>query len=468
MSKRTTNPSFTTESDIRSLPVPDDKPREYWHSVQKGFGVRIAKPNSRTGAIKRTYIIRYPEGSPKDKDNLGEVGELKFEAAWTLVRTKRAEAKEAGPGTKRKPTLQEAFDSYMVARAHRHSDATVVDYRNKMKRLGSLTHGPKDISIADMRVDEMDSAFWETIHVRIREGYGPKMADAACRLAKFVYQRLVDMGELDRNPVTALNKLGISLRAKPKKSAILPQDLPEVWQWMHAYALPAVRDYMTVELFMGFRDGVVQRFRWENVDIPNRMYFLPAKEPGNKAKRDLWVPIPDYVMEHVILPRWKVNPEGFPWVIPSNKKEGEPLVSIKGSLTRMCAMTGIKTSPHDYRRTFGTAAELAVSSTLRVGRLLAHCTEASGSDNATTAGYINMTVETLREDMNRTAAIILQHATQPIQKPDASGHLSMHDRAKLKRKAEATAYLKQRVARNTELLKIRTAKAAAESESSDH
>jgi hypothetical protein len=459
-------PVFKTESDISRLPVPTDRAVvEYWHESQKGFGVRVARANSRTGAVKRTYIVRHPEGSAKDKENLGLVGELKFDEAWDLVREKRAESKRDGPGTRRKPTLQEAFEDYMVGRKHRHSDQTVQDYRAKMKRLASLTHGPKDISTVDMRVDEMDSTFWEQVHVRIREGYGLQMAHASCRLAKFIYQRLVDMGELERNPVTALNKLGISLRAKPKKTAILPQDLPEVWAWMHTYAHPALRDYMLVELFMGFRDGVVQRFRWENVDVPNRMYFLPADEPGNKAKVPLWVPIPDYIMEHVVLPRWSANPEGFPWVIPSNKKAGEPLVSIKGSLQRMCAMLGIKTSPHDYRRTFGTAAELAVSSTLRVGRLLAHCTEASGRDNSTTAGYINMTLDTLREDMNRTAEIILHHATQPIRRPDANGHLSMHDREKAKRKVEATAYLKKRVARNTELLKLRKTKAeAAEAE----
>src|SRR6266702_8703219 len=168
-----------------------------------------------------------------------------------------------------------------------------------MKRLASLTHGANDISIADLRVDTLDSAFWEQVHIRIREGYGKVMADAVCRLVKFVYQRLVELGELERNPVIALNKLGISKRAKPKNTAILPVDLPEVWTWMHSYAHPAVRDFMSVELFMGFRDGVVQRLRWENVDMVNGTYFLPKDEPGNKANTDLVVPIPDYLMEHV-------------------------------------------------------------------------------------------------------------------------------------------------------------------------
>lgn len=459
MSKAT----FRTESDILRLPVPTERPTvEYWHDTQKGFGVRIARAHSRTGAIKRTYIVRLPEGSEKDKDNLGLVGELKFDDAWDLVREKRAEAKRDGPGTKRKPTVREAFEDYMVARAFRHSPATVFDYRNKMRRLASLTHGPDDVSVADLRVDTLDSAFWERIHIRIREGYGRVMADAVCRLVKFVYQRLVDMHELDRNPVTALNKLGISKRAKPKKTAILPSDLPEVWQWMHTRAHTTVRDFMLVELFMGLRDSVVQRLRWENVDLANKTYFLPDDEPGNKSKVDLVVPIPDYLMEHVFLPRWKGRIGDCPWVIPSTKHEGEPLRSVRGSLLTMCAATGIQTSPHDYRRTFGTAAELAVGSLLRVARLLAHNTAADSGDFAVTSGYISTTDEALREDINKTAAVILKHATQPIEKVETGGHLSLHERNKLKRKAEATAYRKQRVARNTELLNIRKAKAAAE------
>ncbi|MDB5784168.1 hypothetical protein [Caballeronia mineralivorans] len=455
-------PTFRTESDILRLPVPTDRAIvEYWHDRQKGFGVRVARAHSRTRAVKRTYVVRLPEGSAKDKDNLGLVGELTFDAAWDLVREKRAEAKRDGPGTRRKPTVQEAFDAYMAARAFRHAPATVTDYKNKMKRLASLTHGANDVSIADLRVDSLDSTFWEQVHIRIREGYGRVMADAVCRLVKFVYQRLVELGELERNPVIALNKLGISKRGKPKKTAILPADLPEVWTWMHTYAHPAVRDFMRVELFMGLRDAVVQRLRWENVDMVNRTYFLPDDEPGNKSKIDLVVPIPDYLMEHVFVPRYAARVDGMPWVIPSNKREGDPLVSVKGSLTTMCAATGIETSPHDYRRTFGTAAELAVGSLLRVARLMAHNTAASGDEFSVTAGYISTTDEQLREDINKTAAIILKHATQVIEKPETNGHLSMHERNKLKRKAEAIAYRKKRVARNTELLKIRMAKAAA-------
>jgi hypothetical protein len=132
----------------------------------------------------------------------------------------------------------------------------------------------------------------------------------------------------------------------------------------------------------------------------------------------------------------------------------------------MCAVTGIQTSPHDYRRTFGTAAESAVSSTLRVARLLAHSTEASGSQLPVTAGYIDMSDDEFRADMNKTAEVILRHATQPIKKPSAEGFLSLRDREKLKAKNEAIAYRKKRVARNTELLKIRKAKAAAENEQS--
>lgn len=461
-------PTFRTESDILRLPVPVERPTvEYWHDTQKGFGLRIARAHSRTGAVKRTYIVRLPEGSARDKENLGLVGELTFDDAWDLVREKRAEAKRDGPGTKRKPTVQEAFEDYMVARAFRHSPATVTDYRNKMKRLASLTHGPDDVSVADLRVDTLDAAFWERIHIRIREGYGKVMADAVCRLVKFVYQRLVELGELERNPVIALNKLGISKRSKPKKTAILPADLPEVWTWMHTYAHPAVRDFMLIELFMGLRDAVVQRFRWENVDVVHKTYFLPADEPGNKAKVDLVVPIPDYLMEHVILPRWAARVGDSPWVIPSNKREGEALRSVRGSLLTMCAATGIETSPHDYRRTFGTAAELAVGSTLRVARLLAHNTAASGNESSVTAGYINMSDEALREDMNKTAAVILKHATQVIEKVETGGHMSLHDRNKQKRKEEAAAYRKRRVARNSELLKIRTAKAAEQRETAE-
>jgi integrase len=458
---KTVKPTFRTEADIARLPVPTEKPTEYWHETQKGFGVRVAKPHFRTGTVKRTYIVRLPEGSEKDKDNLGPVGELAFDEAWDRVREKRAEAKRDGPGTKRKPTVQEAFDGYMSARAGGHAPATIVDYKNKMKRLASLTHGPKDVSVVDLRVDECDAEFWEQIHVRIREGYGRVMADAVCRIVKFVYQRLVDIRKLEHNPLIALNKLGISKRAKPKKTAILPSDLPEVWQWMHTRAHTAVRDFMLVELFMGLRDSVVQRLRWDNVDFVHKTYFLPDDEPGNKAKIDLLVPIPDYLMEHVFLPRWEARVGDCPWVIPSNKHEGEPLRSVRGSLTTMTAHTGIQTSPHDYRRTFGTAAELACGSVLRVARLLAHNTAASVDEFAVTSGYISMTDEQLREDMNKTASVIVKHATQAAPKLESSGHLSLHERNKQKAKEKAIAYRKARVDRNGELLKARKARAVA-------
>lgn len=463
--------TFSSEEDIALLPVPATRFVEYRHSSVKGFGVRVAARNSRTGKVLRTYFVRFPAGSPQDKENIGLVidterkksdppnpEEIAFEDAWFEVRKRRAKVElEKETPAAAMPTVMEAFDAYMLDRRSEHRAATIRDYQSKMKRLSSLTYGQQDVPVTDRRVDECDSEFWFGIHRRIKEGYGKAMADAVCRIVKFTYARLVDIGKVSVNPVKALNRRGLSKRHKVTKTGVPAADLPEVWQWMHTHAHPAVRDYMLIEIFMGFRDAVLQQFRWENVDMRHRFYLLPAEEVGNKSKQRLEVPFPDYIWEHVILPRWKARQGEFPWVIPSPKRPDGPLKSVKGSLEAMCAMTGIDTSPHAYRKTFGTAAESAVGNTLRVARLLTHNFKAEGDELRVTAGYIIHTLDDFRDDMNKTAQAILARVNQEISKPDPQGFQSIRDKEKEANKRDAIAYRKKRVARNTELFNVRKA-----------
>jgi integrase len=115
--------------------------------------------------------------------------------------------------------------------------------------------------------------------------------------------------------------------------------------------------------------------------------MAPADARGNKSKKLVSAPIPDWLFERVFLPRHAAGGDS-PWVIQSPRYGGRPLVSVKGSFEALCGETGIRVGMHDLRRTFATIAQAALRDVLMVGRLLTHASKAGANEAAVTAGYV--------------------------------------------------------------------------------
>ena len=85
------------------------------------------------------------------------------------------------------------------------------------------------------------------------------------------------------------------------------------------------------------------------------------------------------------------------WVFPSSSAAGR-IMDAKFPLRQVAAMTGIEVSAHDLRRTLSPCQSCHISP-MALKALVNH----SLGDDVTISGYVQMTVERLREPAQRVA-----------------------------------------------------------------
>jgi integrase len=97
-----------------------------------------------------------------------------------------------------------------------------------------------------------------------------------------------------------------------------------------------------VALFLAFRRSLIGSLTWENVDVKTKSYIIPENAEGNKAKKRIIFPIGDFIWNLVFEPRLKSPARHPTWILPSPKKVGKPLTSIRGSLKALKTAKGIE------------------------------------------------------------------------------------------------------------------------------
>jgi hypothetical protein len=116
-------------------------------------------------------------------------------------------------------------------------------------------------------------------------------------------------------------------------------------------------------------------------------YRVYRKDIGNKAKKDFEMPIPTGLWNKVFAPRL-ADPHKHPiWIIESPKKVGQPLTSIRGTLSKLNDDLEIGVTVHGLRRSAAGIMK-AVAGELYCARLLTHRLDAKGAKSRNTDAYI--------------------------------------------------------------------------------
>jgi integrase len=181
----------------------------------------------------------------------------------------------------------------------------------------------------------------------------------------------------------------------PVRVGMVPPDRLADW-YRAVQALPnsIQRDYLLLLLFTGMRSGETAALRWDDVDFTLGVMRQPAER--TKANRKLDLPMTDLV-RGLLVARRAIGRDSSGFVFPANSRSGH-IEEPKFPLKLVAEATGVVVTPHDLRRTFATVAESVDISPLALKALVNH---ALGKD--VTSGYVQMTVERLREPAQRVA-----------------------------------------------------------------
>lgn len=364
-------------------------------SALPGFALRVG-----SGGTK-TFIVEKRVNGRNKRITLGKYPTLTCEQARkqaleTLSQMAQGKDPTIDASTKRAKhiTLEEVYNDYLKTHPNLSPD-TVHDYDRIVKGY-----------LKDWLKRPMMSIRKEDVLLRHRE-LGEKShsrANNAMRVLRALFNHVINLYEDEDgnpifrvNPVSQLSKTRSWFERKRRETWIKPHELQPWYQATLKLDSETSRDFLHFLLFTGLRKGEALRLRWEDVDFENRTVFIPI----TKNKRLHALPLSDFL--YALLQRRVANKENE-WVFASKRHPGEHISDPKTAMNRVIALSNVKFSFHDLRRTFITIAESLDISIYALKRLLNH---KDGSD--VTAGYIILDVERLREPMERISNKLLEY-----------------------------------------------------------
>jgi integrase len=369
-------------------PHPSGRQTIIWDKELRGFGVLLSgRTNARTFVAQRDL----PDGRTR-RVTVASVSEISLAEAKDKARRLLLDMREGVDPKHRRAasaTLRQTFEAYL-AKNKSLSPRSVEIYHHLVlhhlepwldRLLSSITPG---------EVDDMHEKIAQTVAASTRHS-GATTANDAMRALRLLYNWAASRDDgMPRNPVRLRRDEWHAMR--PTRRPIPPAQL-RAWYAAVLRLPPVGRDWLLLMLFTGLRRREAGGLRWQHLDLAGRVVRLPAAM--TKSGRALDLPMTDVVHDLLVTRRALGNAGG--WVLPSNAESGH-VEDPRAFLDAVRDATGIAFSSHDLRRTYVTVAESCDVSAFALKALVNH-----SLGSGVTEGYIDMTVERLREPAQRVA-----------------------------------------------------------------
>jgi integrase len=391
-----------TKRLMDTLQPPESGQSFVWDTGIKGFGVRLT-PN------RKTYVVQARVKGKTVRVTLGAHGPLTPEQAREMAKAKLGEmAQGVNINQAQKAerlqniTLDEAFADYLKTRSLKPN--TINDYHKAM-RLGfddwrnkPIRHISRDM--VEQRFLELSKTSPAQANLRFR------FLRALLGFAMEKYTAEDGAPLLPSNPVHRLTALKQWNRVDRRTRHIEPHQLAA---WFKALERnPAdtahrntVRDFCAVVLLTGCREQEIAQLAWADVDMKGRKITIP----DTKNHRPHVLPVGTWLA--ALLARRREEFPASPFVFPAENAYGHVKYHRK-DVVAISRQSGVEFRLHDLRRTFATIVNHHLERSLSpysIKRLLNH---SGGAD--VTAGYIQFSVEDLREPMQQVENYILKCA----------------------------------------------------------
>ncbi|HEX2859447.1 MAG TPA: integrase family protein [Alphaproteobacteria bacterium] len=394
-----------TVAFVNKIPHPTKGQTYYWDSELRGFGLRV-------GATKKTYIAQRAIRGRTVRYTIGNHPTFTAETARDEAKDRlRDMAKGVNLNAKKR---QDKLRGMTLAQYYADYKAVKELRRNTIKDYDNLIYKTHLKSWANTPLNEITSLMVRKKYVELRET-SLASANHAMQLLKAVINfAIIDNPNILVNPVRTLSQQDL-WKSVPKRSTWLDEaKLPYWYAALQKLESEVVKDVLTFILYSGLRKNEALGLRWENVDIPNKLFCVPE----TKNKVPLWLPLNTDLLN--LVKKRKKKARKSPWVFPGDdpaKHLVEPRRGIeaihkmmkaqmaKNKKTEDAARTLHQFGLHDLRRTFITYAERLDMSSYALKRLVNHKFDTTD----VTARYIGTDVERLRKPMQAVADEIKKH-----------------------------------------------------------
>lgn len=418
-----------TEPALRKLEQ-EDTPYEVADTTIPGLRCRVRPSGTKSFCIyKRPKNYISPKtGKPQSvRVNICNVGEMPIRSKkGETVETKAHEilalmAKGINPNEAAKQeeqkaiaesmTLQQALDAYIHPdRIAKDGKARTQEQIKQRTADGYKQHIDKHLDDwKELQLRDITPKMVRNRHTKIKARLA---ANNTMRTLRAIYNHAAEetadangVSTLPPNPVSGMNR---RWTIETRRSNIVDQaELKDWWQATEAITatrpgtkkeVPVyahgdgelARDYLQFVMLTGLRRREATGLLWENVNWRSKTITIL----DTKNKDNLELPLSDYLLE--ILERRKGK----------NKKYVFPFEEPKKFVAWVREESGVDFTIHDLRRSFITYAESLDIGLLTIKGMVNH--RIGGND--VTAGYARITVERMREPMQKITDYVLGHA----------------------------------------------------------
>ncbi|MBV5341106.1 MAG: integrase family protein [Deltaproteobacteria bacterium] len=447
-----------TKTSVEELTIPASGRVDYSDDKLKGFGVRVS-PTSISfyacrrvnGRLVRTKIDTFDKITVEKARKRAKEILLDMEKGIdpNQVKKERIEQAETARQEEEKvgKTLQACLDEYL--QKGRLKPRTIETYQDLCRLyLADWLQRPAEEITRDMvRIRHLEIASGERGRRKLtkktptasKEAAPPVRREAAANNCMRTLRAVLNHafeddegGTLYRNPVNILSskKRKAWFDIPPRENLVKNSDLPAWYKSIMSLKNTDMRDYLLFLLFTGSRRSETELLTWAMVDFPEDTVTFVNSDTKNGQTHT--IPMSDFLRDllwrrkerlqtelsearaaltgkmtmkqqqrahgRVALAESRLNSQ---YVFPGEGKTGH-LTEPRRGVDAVTAATGIYFTCHDLRRTFETTAESLELSAYALKALVNH----KRSANDVTGGYIIMSVDRLREPVQRIADAI--------------------------------------------------------------
>jgi integrase len=376
----------------------------YYDSVFKGLALWVGKGGSKVFCLckkvnHKQYRLRlghFPEMTVEQARiaAMKEMARLKTETpVASTVRTSSVQYSTELPTI----TLNGLFDLYLERHAKLRKKTWAEDIKDFDRHFRKWGNRPV------LSLQRHECANW---HAEVTRKRGPYEANRAGALLRCIFNRGIDYGYLDKNPMARFR----ANREKSRERFLHPDELKRFLQAVNQLPYPQYIVFFKLLLLTGARKSNLLTMQWKDIDFDNKVWRIPITKNGSPQ----WVPLVTQAFE--LLQNWKQagNDYSF-WVFPSQVNPLKHMVYVERIWRGLLQETKLEDlRMHDLRRSLASYQVMTGASPYVIAQSLGH------KSLAATAVYARMNLDTVRQAMEKAAVMMDSQLIPATNVPESS------------------------------------------------
>jgi integrase len=254
---------------------------------------------------------------------------------------------------------------------------------------------------AKREATEITRANWSELHATIAQKHGITAANRTISMVRCMYNRGIDWGLVEKNPITGLKLF----KERSRERFIQPAELPNFFAALKGLRNPIMQAYFELALLTGARKTNLLLMKKEDVNLDLQIWRIPYTKNGHSQI----IPLVPRAVE-LLQPLMTQNPAS-PWVFSTHETKSGHIEHVNKTWHRLIEKAGLKDLRlHDLRRSLASYQVLSGANSFIIGQTLGHRSLQS------TAVYARMNLDAVRSAMGN--AVDLMKRTGLESKPD--------------------------------------------------